>query len=240
MVFEQIETLKKQFTDKYVVVDGSRPELKRFHGQTGVVRTVNMNGDALVEFDAHLNIGWFDIHPDYLKVIDKPLEKPDKPAAKKAAAKPAKKGTPKPAAKGGALSAADVLAAARGGAGAQSSSAKPADTKMSAADVLAAARGGSSTSKPAKSESAAAPAADPPKQVDPSKMSAADVLAMARGGASSAAPPPESEPAPEPIVEEAPVVEETPAPPAATAEPVGELPTEVDDILAFCRQRDGG
>ena len=59
MVFEHIESLKNKFTDKYVVVDDSQPDLRRFKGQTGLVRTVNMNGNALVEFDAYLNIGWF-------------------------------------------------------------------------------------------------------------------------------------------------------------------------------------
>ena len=51
MVFEHIEKLKREYTDKYVVVDLSRPELRRFEGQTGVIKTVNMNGNALVEFD---------------------------------------------------------------------------------------------------------------------------------------------------------------------------------------------
>ena len=98
MVFENIEQLKQQYTDKYVVVDESRPELLRFKGQTGVVRTVNMSGRALVEFDAFKNIGWYDIELDFLKVIDKPLPTPEpeakaaspkaKPAAKKAAKKP--------------------------------------------------------------------------------------------------------------------------------------------------------
>ena len=89
MVFDHIEQLKQEYTDKYVVVDESRPELRRFNGMTGTVRTVNMNGRALVEFDAYLNIGWYDIDVDFLKVIDKPLEKPEAP---KAAAKPKRSG----------------------------------------------------------------------------------------------------------------------------------------------------
>ena len=52
MVFEQIEQLKDEYTDKYVVVKGERPELRRFQGLTGTVRTVNMSGRALVEFAA--------------------------------------------------------------------------------------------------------------------------------------------------------------------------------------------
>src|SRR5689334_991718 len=89
MIFEHIDRLKQQFTDKYVVVDDSRPELTRFRGLTGYIKTVNMNGRALVQFDGYNNIGWFDIDPAYLKVVDAPPPKPaeskhDKAAAPKA------------------------------------------------------------------------------------------------------------------------------------------------------------
>lgn len=227
MVFEHIEKLKQEYTDKYVVVDGSRPELRRFNDMTGVVKTVNMNGRALVEFDGHLNIGWYDIELDFLKVVDKPIEKPVAKAAPKKAAP--KKAAEKPAAKAkpSGMSPADILAAARGGAApAKKAESKPA---MSAADVLAAARGDS------------APAAKP--KVDASAMSAADILAAARGGAPA---PAKAEAKPEPAAE--PVPEPTPEPieTAAAEEPaveskksVAELPTEVPDILAFCRETDG-
>ena len=73
MVFEQdIEKLKRAFTDKYVVVDATRPELARFKDATGLIKTVNMNGRALVEFDQFDNIGWYDIEIDFLKVVPKP------------------------------------------------------------------------------------------------------------------------------------------------------------------------
>ncbi|MBC8437376.1 MAG: hypothetical protein H8D86_00815, partial [Planctomycetes bacterium] len=92
MVFEHIENLKNTYTDKNVLVDADRPELGRFQGLTGTVKTVNMSGRALVEFDGHKNIGWFDIDVDFLKLVDKPtpVETPvASPAAKKpAAAKP--------------------------------------------------------------------------------------------------------------------------------------------------------
>ena len=87
MVFDQIESLKQQFTDKYVVVDETRPELSRFRGLAGQIKTINMSGRALVEFDAYNNIGWYDIELDYLKFIDKPLPKPEAKAEKKPAAK---------------------------------------------------------------------------------------------------------------------------------------------------------
>ena len=73
MVFERIEELKHDYTDKYVVVDDLRPELRRFRGLTGTVKTVNMNGQALVEFDGRNNIGWYDIDIDFIKVIESPL-----------------------------------------------------------------------------------------------------------------------------------------------------------------------
>ena len=116
MVFEHIEKLKRAFTDKYVVVDETRPELARFKDATGLIKTVNMNGRALVEFDQFDNTGWYDIELDFLKVVPKPQpQAAEKLAAEKpaAAAKPAAKGVaPKPAAGAAKASTADILAAA--------------------------------------------------------------------------------------------------------------------------------
>jgi len=67
VIFEHIEKLKKDYTDKYVVVDESRPELARFKGLTGAVKTVNFSGRALVEFDGYNNIGWYDIDPAFFE-----------------------------------------------------------------------------------------------------------------------------------------------------------------------------
>src|SRR4051812_8890145 len=99
MVFETIEKLKQEYTDKYVQVDATRPELARFRGATGIVKTVNMSGRALVEFDDwDANIGWYDIALGFLKVVPKPPPKPveakEKPAAKAPAAKPAAAAAP--------------------------------------------------------------------------------------------------------------------------------------------------
>src|SRR5687768_9004982 len=127
MVFEHIDQLKKSLTDKLVIVAEDCPELRRFKGLTGTIKTVNMSGRALVEFDGNNNIGWYDIDPEFLTIIVAPLPKPEakreakpeQPAAKAAPAKtPAKeaaaeKAAPaKPAAGKGAT--ADILAAARG------------------------------------------------------------------------------------------------------------------------------
>ena len=85
MFSDQIEKMKREYTDKYVVVDATRPELARFRDVVGRVKTVNMSGRALVEFDDyHLNIGWYDIDPEFLKVVDKPPPKAPKAEAKKA------------------------------------------------------------------------------------------------------------------------------------------------------------
>src|SRR5277367_5392944 len=73
--FDEIEQLKQRYTDKMVAVDTALPELRRFEHQTGRVKTVNMSGRALVEFDAYDNIGWYDIELDFLRVIDQPLAK---------------------------------------------------------------------------------------------------------------------------------------------------------------------
>lgn len=107
MSIARAEQLKRDLTDKYVVVRSGVPELQRFQGRTGTVKTVNMSCRALVEFESEVDIGWYDIDPGYLTVIDQPLpkkvpaahaEKPAKgtaPAAKAApAAKPASGGSP--------------------------------------------------------------------------------------------------------------------------------------------------
>jgi hypothetical protein len=59
------EALKKEWTDQYVQVKDSRPELKRFAGITGRVVTVNWNGKAVIDFQ---DGGWYDIaaSTDYL------------------------------------------------------------------------------------------------------------------------------------------------------------------------------
>ena len=137
-MFEVIEQLKAEWTDKYVVINSPAPELSRFAKTTGTVRAVNMNGRCLVEFDQFNNIGWYDIDPSHLRVVTEPLPKPEKiavtktaPAAEVSSAKtaPAKK-----------QSTADILAAARGGG--SKPAAKPTE-KLSVAEILAKARGSS-------------------------------------------------------------------------------------------------
>jgi len=113
-MFDVIERLKTEWTDKYVVVDSAAPELARFARSTGQVKTVNMNGRCLVEFDQYNNVGWYDIDPACLKVVPKPAPKPvetkEKSAKAEKPAKPAAKPAAAPAAAAKKPSTADILA----------------------------------------------------------------------------------------------------------------------------------
>ena len=72
MSIQRAEQLKRELTDKFVVVADGVPELRRFAGLTGRVKTVNMSSRALVQFDGPADIGWYDIDPSYLVVVDAP------------------------------------------------------------------------------------------------------------------------------------------------------------------------
>lgn len=177
-MFDVIERLKSEWTDKYVVIDSSAPELARFARATGQVKTVNMNGRCLVEFDQFNNVGWYDIDPACLKIVPKPLPKPAeekaKPAAKAAPAKDAAKPAAKPAAAKKA-STADILAAARGKAAqAKPAEAKPAAGKLSTAEILAKAR--------AAKAAAAPPAAEPAEPAEEAPPPAKKAAKGAAGG----------------------------------------------------------
>ena len=71
MLPEQVEELRRRYTDQYVVADARRPELARFAGLVGQVKTVNMSGRALVQFPGVVT-AWFDIDPEFLQVVQKP------------------------------------------------------------------------------------------------------------------------------------------------------------------------
>jgi hypothetical protein len=244
MVFENIEKLKRLYTNKYVVVDGSRPELARFDGATGVVKTVNMNGRALVEFDQWDNIGWYDIELDYLKFTDKPLPKVEKkeerpaktaPVAGEAAKKPpASKPAVAPKPK------AEVAGAAAAGTAAASK-------KMSTADILAAARataGAAGAAAPAKHAAAQpAPSTAGEMKAPSKKLSTAEILAAARAKAAPEAPAPVVETAEEVSTSaEAEVSQAIVTAPAVTSAkksaPAGALPTTTAEKIAWCREHD--
>jgi hypothetical protein len=237
MFGDRIEQMKRDYTDKYVLVDASCPELARFRDAVGRVKTVNMNGRALVEFDDyHLNIGWYDIAPEYLKVVDKPLPKAPKIETKKA-----------PAPKAAAPAAKKTIGEPASASGAPT---KPSG-KPSVADILAAARGGkpstAAAAKPAPTPAAPKAAAAASTKVDRSKMSVADMIAAARAGGTPSSTP--SPPKAEAAAPTAPAerVEAAPAPAAASkVEPPAAKSTEkvdkskmsIDDIIAWCREHD--
>jgi pyruvate/2-oxoglutarate dehydrogenase complex dihydrolipoamide acyltransferase (E2) component len=234
MVFPNIEKIKQDYTDKYVMVDPQRPELARFADVVGQVKTVNMSGRALVEFlDYHLNTGWYDIELEFLKVVDKPLPKP----------KEEKKPSPKAEAKPAAVK--EAPAAKPAAAASSKTGASPAG-KPSTADILAKLKGGGGATPAAKKEDApkaAAPAAG--KAADRGKMSVADMIAAAKGGAAPAAkdePAVPAEEAPEP----APAAI---APAAKAASPaksdggivkIDKSGMSVDQMIAYCREKDAG
>lgn len=216
MSIEQAEVLKRELTDKWVVVDKSIPELKRFAQFTGKVKTVNMSGQALVEFDSGENIGWYDINPSFLKVVDGPQKK-EKPAAAAAEAAPAK-AAPKAAAGGK-----NPLEMARAqGAGGE---AKP---KPAA---------GGSPLDMIRKQGAAKAEGDAAAEAAPKKLSPLDMIrkqgAIKKDGdaaapAAAEAPAPAAEaPAPAPAAE-APTESKAPAP--AAAPPSGEKLSPLDMI----------
>ena len=55
---EQIDALKAEWTDQYVKVNATKPELARFADRIGRVVTVNWSGRAIVDFG---DGGWYDI-----------------------------------------------------------------------------------------------------------------------------------------------------------------------------------
>lgn len=88
MTIEAAEQLKAQLTDRWVVVDQDVPELRRFAKLVGQVKTVNMNGRALVQFAQTADVSWYDIDPAHLTVVPAP-DQTAKPEKGKAAVKPA-------------------------------------------------------------------------------------------------------------------------------------------------------
>jgi hypothetical protein len=237
MFSDSAEALKNQYTDKYVKVDAARPELARFRDAVGQVKTVNMNGRALVEFlDYHLNIGWFDIDLSCLTVVDPPpKDVTAKPEPKRAHDKPEGKAAPT----SGDKQVADAKATAAAGA-----------KKLSPLDM---ARMQGAGGKGA----AAAPKAEPAKpplgrelgaerQAASKPSSTADILAAARAKSASppaAAAPVAPAPKPEPPKAAPPPPAPAPPAPAPTAAAGGIVRVDkssmtIADMIAYCRARD--
>ncbi len=66
--YDEAETLKRAWTDKYVRVKSGFAEYERFAGKIGRVVTVNYGGKAIVDF---ADGAWYDIpaNDTYLEVI---------------------------------------------------------------------------------------------------------------------------------------------------------------------------
>lgn len=250
-MFDQIEKLKQELTDKYVVVNSDIPELKRFDGHVGQVKTVNMSGRALVEFNAWNNIGWYDIDTHSLRVVPKPEPAAEGKKAEAPSAAPPKAAAAKAPAgekKLSPLEMARMQGAAKGAAPAKpvgdkqapettvtAKSAPAAPAAKSTADILAAARAAKVPAATGETPAAAKP-----------KPSTADILAAARAkNAALASDPPAAVASSAPVA--TPVVEEPP--PAAKADPQarpaaaktqltpGQRPS-VSEILVWCREHD--
>ncbi len=216
-MFEAIEKLKQEYTDKYVEVAPSVPELARFEGHVGQVKTVNMSGRALVQFDAWSNIGWYDIDLEYLKVVPKPEPKAASAKPAKAPAKPAAQAAPASAGekKLSPLEMARMQGAAKGAAGPSTEKKSPAPAakaKLSTADILAAARAKKAGEAPAEPAAQATAAAAHVEAAEPQPEAKAPQVAS---------PQPQEAAAKE-------------APPALTK---GERPS-VAEILVWCRAHD--
>ena len=259
-LFDQVQSLQREWTDQFVQVDDSIAELKRFAGLTGQVKTVNMSGQALVEFDGSEDIGWYDIHPQFLTVIEveEEVEVQTEAETETTAAAPAKTAPP--------AEAADEAPAAEAAPAVDTSKLSPLELARMQ-DV-----GGAAAAPAAKKEASEAPAEKAPAKQKPAETLAApqaadtsslSPLELARmqdagGDAPAAAAAPEEAVAEEaPAAEEAEVdqvaeereagdddaVEETAADdsPAATVEiPEGEGPERTSAVLAACRAQDGG
>ncbi len=70
MSIQRAEELKREWTDKHVIIRPGVPELKRFDGLVGRVRTVNMNCRLLIEFDTPADISWYDVDPLFVTIVD--------------------------------------------------------------------------------------------------------------------------------------------------------------------------
>lgn len=224
--FEQAELLKKQYTDKYVTVKSGVPELRRFMGLTGVVKTINMSCRALVLFDGPADIGWYDIDPAFLTVVDAPLPKKSeahaeaKPAKESPAAKSAPAAKPAPAGAEKKASPLDLIRQ-QGAVGAKPAAAAPAGAKPSPLDVIrqqgAVKAGGA----------ASAPTAVPPSQPsgESKKLSPIEMIRQqqaAKSGAPATPPAASASASAAAVVEPAAAAAASPAPeapkPAAPAE----------------------
>jgi len=203
------ERLKHDLTDKYVIVQDGVPELRRFAGLTGQVKTVNMNGRALIQFDGPVDISWYDIDPSYLKIVAAPQPKTAKHAEKPRAAAEAKPAAPRPAAGKSPLELARAQGAGAKPAGADSAK------KLSPLELAR--------------QQGAAGLAGPDKKLSPLELARQQGAA----GAESVVAEPVAEAVPEPVTPPA----ESVAPAVVVKQEGRETPGSTAEILALARQQ---
>lgn len=187
LTFDDIDELKRLWTEKYVQVDESRSELKRFAGRTGRVITVNMSGRALVQFDEADGWGWgrFDIALPFLKQVAAPApaakEKAEKHAApEKPKAETAPAVEQKPAAKMSPIEMMRAKAAAKA-AGEKPAAEAPAQAeanpaKMSPIEIMRAKAAAKAAGEPAAAPTPAAEAPAEPATKPAGKMSPLEMI----------------------------------------------------------------
>ena len=224
-LLEEVTGLQREWTDRFVQVDGSIPELKRFAGLTGQVKTVNMSGHALVEFVGSEDIGWYDIHPQFLTVVeaDVPTESTDDTqAAAEDAPAPAQEETTAPA-----------------------EEAAPVDTSnLSPLELARLQDSGGAAAAPAKEAAApteeAAPAEKAPA-VDTSNLSPLELARLQDSGGSAPATTEEETTATDDAAVDEPEEVASDNSPASNVDiPEAEGPERTAAILAACRAQDGG
>ena len=139
MSIQRAEQLKREWTDRYVTVLDGVPELRRFQGLIGQVKTVNMNCRLLIEFDCPADISWYDVDPQFVTVVDPAQQRetetesaaattasaPATPSADPSNADKPTADKPGPAATGG-MNPLDAIRASAGGATADSGTTPPA------------------------------------------------------------------------------------------------------------------
>jgi len=167
MTITEAQQIQRRLTDKYVVVREGIPELRRFEGLTGSVKTVNMSGRALVQFDGPVDIGWYDIDPACLKIVDQP--RPQAPSGHAAKSEPKAQGAPATAPQSAApkpsagKSPLDLIRAQSAGGAGSGATASPAGAKPSPLDLIRK----SGSAKPGAEAAASPPAAPAPATTQP-------------------------------------------------------------------------
>ncbi len=246
MTAAEVEVLKRELTDQYVTVDSDRPELARFRGLTGRVKTVNMNGRALVEFDGYVkNIGWYDIAPSFLQITRAPA------GARAAAPNPVQaKPKSKPAAPSKPAKGLSPLELARQQGAQGSAKQQPAPTVEAKVEAVGAP---CATAAPAATRYVTPPPPatmknQPPRVLNRKNLSAADILELSQGRlpapplpAPGGSIPPAGATTPDDPVREPPVANSDQPANASHAEKPAIPPSRGNnstaDILAACRAK---